>query len=68
MSAPRLKAESRAYFRALGKHITGAYQSRTKEYCAGNDPICVKGGIDVLAHLSYFLNADDAATFIAGKI
>jgi cutinase len=53
---------------ALGKHITGTYQSRTKEYCAAGDPVCVNGGGDVLAHLSYFRDADNAATFVAGKV
>lgn len=53
---------------AQGRHITGKYQSRTKEYCAAQDPVCVNGGSDVLSHLSYFLNADEAATFIAGKV
>ncbi|NGY64401.1 cutinase family protein [Lentzea sp. NEAU-D13] len=53
---------------AQGRHITGTYQSRTKEYCVKTDPVCVNGATDVLSHLSYFLNADDAATFIAGKV
>lgn len=53
---------------ALGKHITGTYQSRTKEYCAAKDPVCVNGGGDVLAHLGYFRDADNAATFVAGKV
>ncbi|RSM86235.1 cutinase family protein [Kibdelosporangium aridum] len=53
---------------SIGKHITGPYQSRSKEYCAAGDPVCVRGGTDILAHLSYFRNADDAATFIAGKV
>ncbi|MBP2326081.1 cutinase [Kibdelosporangium banguiense] len=53
---------------ALGKHITGVYQGRTKEFCASQDPVCVNGASNVLAHLLYFLDADNAATFIAGKV
>jgi cutinase len=52
---------------ALGKHITGAYQSRTKEYCATGDPICTPLGTNPLAHLSYGGDAEDAAAFVAGK-
>jgi cutinase len=53
---------------ALGKHITGTYQSRTKEYCAFGDPVCMPGGRDPLAHLSYSGKAADAAAFVAGKV
>jgi cutinase len=53
---------------ALGKHITGTYQSRTKEYCAFGDPVCNAIGLDPLAHLSYGGKADDAAAFVAGKV
>ncbi|CAM4075385.1 cutinase family protein [Kibdelosporangium persicum] len=53
---------------SIGKHITGTYQSRTKEYCAQGDPVCERGGNDVGAHLSYFRDADDAAAFVAGKV
>lgn len=53
---------------ALGRHITGTYQSRTKEYCAQNDPVCQPGGTDPLAHLTYSGKADDAAAFVAGKV
>lgn len=53
---------------ALGRHITGTYQSRTKEYCASGDPVCEPGGRDTLAHLSYSDDANDAAAFIAGKV
>jgi len=53
---------------ALGKHITGTYQSRTKEYCALNDPVCQPGGLDPLAHLTYSGSADNAAAFVAGKV
>ncbi|MFF1545769.1 cutinase family protein [Streptomyces sp. NPDC058291] len=54
--------------RALGKSVTGAYQSRTVDFCAQGDPICQNGGGDVLAHLGYTANADAAAVFAAGRI
>ncbi|MFJ9742372.1 cutinase family protein [Streptomyces sp. NPDC101166] len=54
--------------RALGKSVTGTYQSRTADFCAAGDPICVNGGDDVLAHLGYTANADAAATFAAGRL
>lgn len=53
---------------ALGKHITGTYQSRTKEYCAFGDPVCMRGGLDILAHLSYGDDAEDAAEFIGDRV
>jgi cutinase len=54
--------------RAQGKSITGLYQSRTKDYCADQDPVCQAGGTNVLAHLSYGNDASDAAAFAAGKV
>ncbi|MBK3566234.1 cutinase family protein [Streptomyces sp. MBT62] len=54
--------------RALGKSVTGTYQSRTIDFCATGDPICQNGGTDVLAHLGYTSDAGAAATFAAGKI
>ncbi|MEU5595235.1 cutinase family protein [Streptomyces sp. NPDC020298] len=54
--------------RALGKSVTGTYQSRTIDFCAKGDPICENGGGDVLAHLGYGADADAAATFAAGKV
>jgi cutinase len=54
--------------RALGKSVTGVYQSRTVDFCATGDPICQSGGTDVLAHLGYTANADAAATFAAGRV
>ncbi|MFD4553694.1 cutinase family protein [Streptomyces sp. NPDC058469] len=54
--------------RALGKSVTGTYQSRTIDFCANGDPICQNGGTDVGAHLGYTSDADAAATFAAGKI
>jgi cutinase len=54
--------------RAQGKSVTGAYQDRTHDICADKDPVCVNGGTDVGAHLSYMKNADEAATFAAGKV
>ncbi|MHC3468050.1 cutinase family protein [Streptomyces sp. 7R007] len=54
--------------RALGKSVTGTYQSRTIDFCAQGDPICQSGGTDVLAHLGYTADADAAAAFAAGKV
>jgi cutinase len=54
--------------RALGKSVTGTYQSRTIDFCAKGDPICENGGGDVLAHLGYTADADAAAAFAAGKV
>ncbi|MFE7931840.1 cutinase family protein [Streptomyces sp. NPDC057456] len=54
--------------RALGKSVTGAYQSRTIDFCATGDPVCENGGDDVLAHLGYTADATAAATFAAGKV
>ncbi|EOD58083.1 cutinase family protein [Amycolatopsis vancoresmycina] len=53
--------------RAIGRSVTGTYQSRTKDYCADGDPICQAGGLNILAHLSYGNQAGDAAAFVAGK-
>lgn len=54
--------------RALGKSVTGPYQSRTVDFCAKGDPICENGGGDVLAHLGYTANAGAAADFAATKL
>ncbi|MEU1345141.1 cutinase family protein [Streptomyces sp. NPDC005827] len=54
--------------RALGKSVTGTYQSRTIDFCAQGDPVCENGGDDVLAHLGYTADADAAAAFAAGKV
>jgi cutinase len=54
--------------RALGKSVTGTYQSRTIDFCAKGDPICENGGGDVLAHLGDTADADAAAAFAAGKV
>lgn len=54
--------------RAIGKSVTGVYQSRTIDFCAAGDPICESGGGDVGAHLSYRNNADAAAAFAAGRV
>ncbi|MEU5636313.1 cutinase family protein [Streptomyces rishiriensis] len=54
--------------RALGRSVTGVYQSRTVDFCAHGDPICESGGGDVLAHLGYTANADAAAVFAAGRV
>jgi cutinase len=54
--------------RALGKSVTGTYQSRSLDICAKGDPVCESGGGDVGAHLSYRDDADAAATFAAGRL
>ncbi len=54
--------------RAIGKSVTGTYQSRTIDFCAKGDPVCEAGGNDTLAHLGYTANADAAAAFAAGKV
>ncbi|UUU35563.1 cutinase family protein [Streptomyces sp. CA-210063] len=54
--------------RAIGKSVTGTYQSRTIDFCAAGDPVCENGGGDTGAHLSYRANADAAAAFAAGKV
>ena len=54
--------------RAIGKSVTGTYQSRTIDFCAKGDPVCEAGGNDTLAHLGYTANADAAASFAAGKV
>ncbi|UUU20355.1 cutinase family protein [Streptomyces sp. DSM 40750] len=54
--------------RAIGKSVTGTYQSRTIDFCAAGDPVCESGGGDTGAHLSYRANADAAAAFAAGKV
>ena len=54
--------------RALGKSVTGPYQSRTVDFCAKGDPICENGGGDVLAHLGYTADAGAAADFAATKV
>lgn len=54
--------------RALGRSVTGTYQSRTIDFCAKGDPICENGGTDVLAHLGYTSDADAAAAFAATKV
>ena len=53
--------------RAIGKRVTGTYASRALDLCALGDPVC-GNGIDVLAHLTYGRNANQAATFAAGKV
>jgi len=54
--------------RAIGKSVTGTYQSRTLDICAEGDPVCESEGGDTGAHLSYRDNAAEAATFAAGKV
>ncbi|ODM21006.1 hypothetical protein SI65_04059 [Aspergillus cristatus] len=37
--------------------------SKRKEYCAQGDPVCLNGG-NIMAHLSYGKNAEEAAKFL----
>jgi cutinase len=53
--------------RAIGRSVTGTYQSRTLDICANGDPVCGAGS-NVLAHLSYSGNARQAATFAAARV
>jgi cutinase len=53
--------------RAIGRTVTGTYASRTLDKCANGDPVC-GAGVDPLAHLTYGNNADEAATFAAGRL
>jgi cutinase len=53
--------------RAIGRSVTGTYQSRTLDLCAIGDPVC-GAGVDVLAHLSYTRNAPEAAAFAAARV
>lgn len=53
--------------RAIGRRVTGTYQSRTLDTCAIGDPVC-GAGANVLAHLSYWSNAGEAASFAAGRV
>jgi cutinase len=54
--------------RAIGRSVTGPYASRTLDLCAAGDPVCQPGGTNVLAHLSYTQNADQAAAFAASRV
>jgi cutinase len=53
--------------RAIGRTVTGTYASRTLDICAQGDPVC-GGGSNILAHLSYGDNAEEAAEFAAGRV
>lgn len=53
--------------RAIGRSVTGPYASRTLDLCADGDPVC-GGGANVLAHLSYYRNAPEAAAFAAERV
>ncbi|MFG2352471.1 cutinase family protein [Streptomyces sp. NPDC048521] len=54
--------------RALGRSVTGTYQSRTIDFCAKGDPVCEPGGVNTPAHLGYAADADAAAAFAADKV
>ncbi|KAB2340350.1 cutinase family protein [Actinomadura rudentiformis] len=55
----------------IGKNITTPlstpYWNRAKDFCAAGDPVC-GNGFNVLAHLSYGGNANEAADFAISKL
>jgi cutinase len=51
--------------RAQGKMVTGPLAGVTFDVCAPGDPVCVAGGANVAAHLSYTANVGMAAAFAA---
>jgi cutinase len=53
--------------RDIGRSVTGTYAARTLDICAGGDPIC-SDGVNILAHLSYGNNANQAAAFAADRV
>jgi cutinase len=53
--------------RAIGREVGGAFANRTFDICANGDPVC-GGGFNVLAHLSYRGDADEAAAFAAERL
>jgi cutinase len=53
--------------RAIGRSVTGPYAARTLDICAAGDPVC-GAGVNILAHLSYGANANQAAAFAAARV
>jgi cutinase len=53
---------------AVGRTVPPQYLSRTRDFCQDGDPACEANGDNVLAHLLYFLDAPEAARFVAGKV
>jgi cutinase len=53
---------------AVGRTVPPNYLSRTRDFCQDGDPACEANGSNILAHLLYFLDAPEAARFIAGKV
>jgi cutinase len=53
---------------AQGRTVPPAYLARTRDVCQDGDPVCDPDGGNILAHLLYFLDAPDAAAFIAGRV
>jgi cutinase len=54
--------------RAIGKTVPPAYTGRTTDICRTGDPVCDPAGIDIFAHLLYFLDAPAAAEFIRTRV
>ena len=49
----------------FGQAVTGVASSSTKVICHADDNICQHGDLILLAHLTYSLDANSAATFAA---
>ncbi len=51
--------------RAQGNMVTGPLAGITDDICAPGDPVCMAGGLNAAAHLSYTANVASAAAFAA---
>lgn len=49
----------------FGQAVASTASSKTKIICHSDDNICQHGDLILLAHLTYSLNAQEAATFAA---
>jgi len=50
-----------------GQAVTGAAASKTKVICHVGDNICDHGDLILIPHLTYGLDAQTAATFVAAQ-
>jgi hypothetical protein len=50
-----------------GQAVSGIDPSKVRVFCNPNDNICDEGPILLLDHFLYFLNADEAASFVLDK-
>nr|WP_246461802.1 cutinase family protein [Nocardia transvalensis] len=53
--------------RSIGREVTGTYAARTFDSCAVGDPVCERGGKNMMAHMSYGSEARAAAEFAAER-